>query len=86
MDILLMLITFLTPIITALTTIFKGYVPTKFYALIPIIVGLILGALAFPILPLIGVSSLSIGASIWAGLLSGLSASGFYSAQNIRKK
>jgi len=86
MESLLILISFLAPVITGITQLLKGYVPEKYYALIPVILGLILGVLSFPVLPVIGAGSLSLGVVIWAGLLSGLTASGVYSFANISKK
>lgn len=83
---LLLLITFLAPIITGLTQLLKSYVNIKYYALIPIVLGIILGPASFPLLPLIGLEPLSIAILLWAGLLTGLTAAGFYSAQNIRNK
>lgn len=78
---LLVLITILAPILTALTAILKQYIPTKYHALIPVILGIILGPLASIFAP-----SLTIIQLLWAGLLAGLTSGGFYSVQNIPKK
>lgn len=86
MDIFLMLITFLTPIVTALTQIIKNDVPKKFRSITPVIIGIILGILMYPLLPILGAASIDIGVLIWVGFLSGLSASGVYNIKDIRKK
>lgn len=83
---MLILITFLAPIITALTTIFKTYINEKYYALIPLVIGLLLGPAVYTLIPFLGLEAISLINLIWVGLLSGLSAAGLYSAQNIRNK
>lgn len=82
MEALLILISVLTPIITALTEVLKKVVNIgKFQALVPLVFGIILGPLSF-----IFAKDLSFVQLIWAGLLSGLTSGGFYSVQNIRNK
>jgi hypothetical protein len=74
--------TFLIPVITGLTSLGKKYIPSKYHALIPVAIGVIVSPLASG-LPFV---SATITELIWAGLLAGMSAGGFYSVQNIRKK
>lgn len=82
MDTLLVVMTFLIPIVAGLTELIKKYVNEKFYAVVPVIIGLVLSPLTAS-LPFIDASMPEL---LWAGLLTGLSAGGFYSVQNIRNK
>ncbi|MER2008898.1 MAG: hypothetical protein ABS939_15720 [Psychrobacillus sp.] len=82
MDSLFGLMTILIPVVTALTGLAKKYVGEKYHALIPFVIGMVVAPLAFPL----DFVTASIPDLIWAGGLSGLSAGGFYSVQNIRNK
>lgn len=77
------LVSILAPIIAAITQVFKPIVAEKYYALIPVVVGLVVGVSSYVIVP---AELQNIGLLLWAGVLGGLSASGVYSIQNIRNK
>lgn len=66
--------TILTGVTVALTQILKGFIPSKFIALSSVGIAVVLG----------GVYGYMNGAevvsSLWAGLIAGLTASGFYDA------
>jgi hypothetical protein len=81
METLLMLITILVPIITAITGLTKGIIPKKYQALVPLVIGLIIGLAYLPLAP-----GYTIAQILWAGGLAGLSAGGFYSVSNIQHK
>lgn len=74
--------TILIPVVTGLTALAKKYTSEKYYALLPFVIGVVVAPLAFPL----DFVTATIPELIWAGGLSGLSAGGFYSVQNIRKK
>lgn len=89
---IMLVVTILIPIITGVTSLIKTFVygteenkvkplmPERFKALIPVVVGFLLGWAYTPF------SDLSILLLLWAGGLAGLAAGGFYSVQNIRNK
>jgi hypothetical protein len=84
MEALLVLISVLTPIITALVAMLKPMFSdnyAKWVAVLPLVVGLICGVLWFPM-----TTDFTLVQTLWAGGLSGLAAGGFYSVQNIRNK
>lgn len=80
MDNVLTIMTVLIPIVTALTALIKQYVNKKYHGLIPLMVGLFIGAAYYTIQPE------DIFTLIWAGGLAGLASGGFYSVQNVRNK
>lgn len=84
MEQLLILITVLTPIITAVTALLKTLIPeskSKWVALLALVVGVACGALWYPLAP-----EFTLIQALWAGGLAGLAAGGFYSVQNVRNK
>lgn len=82
MEALFALMTILIPVITGMTALIKKYVNPKFHPVIPVFIGLAVAPLALP-LPFINSTLVEI---VWAGLLAGLSAGGFYSVGNINRK
>lgn len=82
MESLLVLITFLTPVIVGLAQMVKKYVPEKYTAVVPVVIGVVLSLLAFP-LPWV---TLGLAEVLWSGLLAGMAAGGLYSVQNVRNK
>lgn len=89
---IMLVMSILIPIVAGVTELIKKVVygdedeglkpllPKRFQALIPVVVGLMLGLAYTPF------SDLSILLLLWAGGLAGLAAGGFYSVQNIRNK
>lgn len=80
MESLMILITFLVPVINGITTLIKSQFNNGAYPLIPLFVGIILGLASFPILGLLDITELGIYHLLWAGLIAGLTASGVYAA------
>lgn len=78
---ILLVISVIAPVVVGLTQITKKYLSEKYAPIYSIVLGLLIG-LAY--------STISEGATVyellWAGGLSGMVASGFYSTQKIRKK
>jgi hypothetical protein len=81
MENVLIIVSVLVPIIAGLTQVVKQYVREKFYALVPVLIGLLLGPAYTVFSP-----DLSVWELLWAGGLAGLAAGGFYSVQNVRNK
>jgi len=81
MEQVLVVMSVLVPIIAGLTQVVKQYVREKYYALVPLIIGLLLGPAYTVFSP-----DRSVWELVWAGGLAGLAAGGFYSVQNIRNK
>lgn len=88
---ILLVVSVLIPIVTGVTALIKSIVfsneegvvplmPRRYQALIPVVVGFLLGLAYTPF------SGMDILMLLWAGGLSGLAAGGFYSVQNIRNK
>lgn len=82
MESILVFITILAPIITAVAQLVKPLVPDKYSALLPFGLGIIIGAAYFPLAG----EGYTLYQLVWAGALSGLTAAGVYSVQNIRNK
>jgi hypothetical protein len=81
MEHVLFIVSVLVPIIAGLTQVVKQYVREKFYALVPVLIGLLLGPAYTVFSP-----DLTVWELLWAGGLAGLAAGGFYSVQNVRNK
>lgn len=81
MENVLVVMSVLVPIIAGLTQVAKQYVREKFYALVPVLIGLVLGP-AYVVFS----SDQSVWELLWAGGLAGLAAGGFYSVQNVRNR
>lgn len=84
---ILILITILAPVITGITQAIKPFIiDERFYIIIPILLGLILGPLSLPLMSLFEITiGLNIGQLIWVGGLAGLTSAGLYDIADIKK-
>ena len=82
MENVILFATILAPIILAVVQLFKNldYVPKRFMPLVAVIIGIVIGWLAYPF------TDLGLELRLWAGFLAGLSSVGLFElALNKRK-
>lgn len=80
MEHVLLAVSILVPVIAGVVQLLKSYFSNKYHAILPLVIGLLLGP-AYSVF-----SDLSLVELLWAGGLAGLAAGGFYSVQNVRNK